>query len=135
MKKVEFNYKKGNINMYIVAFFSIIVSTALFLNIQKELYMSYVYLGMGIVTFISILSHVKKSKKAIHSITFRNNSVIVDFKHTIIEPLEIDLSEINCETVNDEINLRDKNNEILLTVELANLKRKEEKNELLAMFK
>ncbi len=134
MKKIEFKYKGSNINIYIVAFFSILVSTALFLNIQKEFYMSFVYMGMGIVTFISVLTHVKKSKKMIHSLTFKDNLVIVNFKHTLVEPLVIDLREIYCEISSNEIFLRDKSKEVLLKVDLSDLKRLEEREELILML-
>lgn len=122
MRKFEFEYAKDSINLYALVITCIMLSTIVFFNLQDTIYISIVYFIMSIFTFIIIRSHVRKSKKTIHSIIFNDNQLIINFKHTLVDPIILHFDEILYEYNDDCVTLYNLNEIKTIYILLNNIK-------------
>ena len=136
MKIYKFEYKKAQMKLYFVLIIVSLLSVTLFINIDKRIMMSIVYLVAALYTFLNVTKYIKNSKKNINSIIVDDKSVMINFMHVMVDPIKLNIDELYAIEEVDKLNIKQVNGDIFVaTVYKENSIDKHEWEELLKCFR
>lgn len=135
MKVYRFEYKKAQMKLYFVLVIVSLLSATLFINIDRKIMMSIVYLVAALYTLINVTKYINNSKKNINSIIIDENIVMINFMNVMVDPIKLNPIELYAILDEDKLILKQVNGDKLIaTVYKENLINKLEWEELLVCF-
>lgn len=135
MKVYRFEYKKAQMKLYFVLVIVSLLSATLFINIDRKIMMSIVYLVAALYTLINVTKYIKNSKKNINSIIIDENIVMINFMNVMVDPIKLNPNELYAILDEEKLILKQVNGDKLIaTVYKENLINKLEWEELLVCF-